>query len=73
MSDQDSITRLLGSPAEDAGCDGTLARLAEYIEGELDGRAVEELLPAIAEHLRNCPACAEDYEGLVAIVRDRSV
>ena len=73
MSDHDSITRLLGTPAEDAGCEGTLARLAEYVEGELGGRAVEELLPAVAEHLRNCPACAEDYEGLVAIVGDRSV
>jgi predicted anti-sigma-YlaC factor YlaD len=40
------------------------------VEGELEGRNVRELLPAVAEHLRNCPACAEDYEGLVALARE---
>ena len=46
-----------------------MALLAEYVEGELAGRDVGELFPTLAEHLRNCPACAEDYEGLVALVR----
>ncbi len=72
MSDRDLVTRLLGTWGEDAGCEGTLALLAEYVEGELEGRNVRELLPAAAEHLRNCPACAEDYEGLIALARARS-
>jgi hypothetical protein len=41
------------------------------MEGELEGRNVHELFPALAEHLRNCTACAEDYEGLFALVRER--
>ena len=45
--------------------------LAEYVEGELAGLEVRELFPTLATHLRNCPACAEDYEGLVALVRER--
>ena len=73
MSDSDLTTRLLGTAGEDAGCEGTLARLAEYVEGEFAGREMAELLPAVAEHLRNCAACAEDYRGLVELVRGRSV
>jgi hypothetical protein len=71
MSDRDSLTQLLGTPDADAGCEGALARLAEFVEAELEGRDPRGLLPAVAEHLRNCPACAEDYEGLLVLVRER--
>jgi len=71
VSDRDLITRLLGTPGEDTGCEGALARLAEYVESELAGSETADLIPAVAEHLRNCPACAEDYRGLVALVRER--
>ena len=71
MNERDPLTRLLGTPGEDAGCEGGLVLLAEYVEGELAGLEVRELFPTLAAHLRNCPACAEDYEGLVALVRER--
>jgi hypothetical protein len=71
MSERDPLTRLLGTPGKDAGCEGALTLLAEYVEGELKGRNVRQLLPAVAEHLHNCPACAEDYEGLVALAREQ--
>ena len=71
MSERDPLKRLLGTPGEDAGCEGALALLAEYVEAEHKGRNVRRLLPAVAEHLRNCPACAEDYEGLVALAREQ--
>jgi hypothetical protein len=66
----DPLTRLLGTGGADAGCEGGLAVLAEYVEGELEGRDVRALFPALAEHLRNCPACAEDHVGLLALVRE---
>jgi hypothetical protein len=71
MNERDLLTRLLGTRGDDAGCEETLALLAEYVEGELEGRNVRVLLPTVAEHLRNCRACAEDYEGLVALVREQ--
>ena len=62
MSKGDPLTRLLGTPGQ-----GRRVRrspgAARYVEGELEGRNVCALLPAVAEHLRNCPACAQDYEG----------
>ena len=69
-SERDPLTRLLGTPGKDAGCEEALAVLAEFVEGALQGRNVRELLPAVAEHLRNCPACAEDYEGLIALAQE---
>jgi len=69
MSESDPLIRLLGTPGADAGCEGGLAVLAEFVEGELEGRDVRELFPELAEHLRNCSACAEDCEGLLALAR----
>jgi hypothetical protein len=72
MSERDPLARLLGAPDEDAGCEGGFALLAEYVEAELAGRNVVDLFPAVAAHLRNCPACAEDHRGLVALARGHS-
>ena len=45
MNERDPLTQLLGTPGEDAGCEGGLALLAEYVEGELAGLEVRELFP----------------------------
>ena len=71
MSERDPLTRLLGAPGEDPGCEGGMAVLAAYAEAELAGRNAGELFPGLVVHLRNCAACAEDYEGLVALLRER--
>ena len=71
MSEREPLTGLLGTPEADAGCEGGLAVLAEYAEGELEGRDVRSLFPALTAHLRNCPACSEDYGGLLALARER--
>ena len=71
MSEHDPFAGLLGVPGEDAGCEGGFAVLGEYVEAELDGRNVVALFPAVAAHIRNCPACAEDYRGVLALARER--
>lgn len=71
MTERDPLTRLLGVPGEDAGCEGGMVVLAEYVEAELDGRNVVELFPAVTAHLRNCPACVDDYRGLLALAREQ--
>lgn len=72
MNDNDRLTGLLGTPGEDTGCEGGMAVLAEYVEVELAGRDADELFPHLTRHLLNCPACKEDYEGLVALARQRN-
>jgi hypothetical protein len=68
VSKRDLVTRLLGTRGEDAGCDAGFELLAEYVESELQGRNVRDLYPAVAAHLRNCAACADDYQGLRALL-----
>jgi len=46
-----------------------MAVIAECVESELAGRDIAKLHPALAAHLRNCAACAEDYEGVIALAR----
>jgi hypothetical protein len=53
---------LLGPRGPEIGCDECFERLDEYV----DGRDV----PGMAAHLEGCPACREDYESLLALVRD---
>jgi hypothetical protein len=52
---------LLGPAGPEIGCDECFERLDEYVEN----RAV----PGMAAHLEGCPACREDYESLLALVR----
>ena len=52
---------LLGPTGPEIGCEECFERLDEYVEG----RSV----PGMAAHLEGCPACREDYESLLALVR----
>jgi hypothetical protein len=64
------LLRLLRASGEDAGCEGAFALLDQYVEAELQGRDAQALLPAVAEHLRNCAPCDEDHAALLALVRE---
>jgi hypothetical protein len=52
---------LLGPAGPEIGCEECFERLDEYVEGRL--------VPGMAAHLEGCPACREDYESLLALVR----
>jgi hypothetical protein len=53
---------LLGPAGPEVTCDECFERLDEYVEGkEVHG---------MAAHLEGCPACREDYESLLAFVRE---
>ena len=73
MSDPRSLADLLGSgdPDEvDAGCAAGFEVLHRYVESELAGGDPARELPGLAAHVRRCPACREDYQGLVEAVRE---
>jgi hypothetical protein len=52
---------LLGPTEPEIGCEECFERLDEYVEGSA--------VPGMAAHLEGCPACREDYESLLALVR----
>jgi predicted anti-sigma-YlaC factor YlaD len=53
---------LLGPAGPEISCDECFDRLDEYVEGRD--------VPGMAAHLEGCPACREEYESLVALVRE---
>ena len=53
---------LRGPVGPEIGCDECFDRLDEYVEGRD--------VPGMGAHLEGCPACREEYESLVALVRE---
>ena len=52
---------LLGPRGPEVTCEECFERLDEYVEGRP--------VAGMAAHLEGCPACREDYESLLALVR----
>jgi hypothetical protein len=57
---------------EGRGLGGNACASGRVRGGQAAGTAVDDLVPAVAAHLRDCPACAEDYECLLVLARDQS-
>jgi hypothetical protein len=53
---------LLGPIGPEVSCEECFEHLDEFVEGRD--------VPGMAAHLEGCPACREDYESLLALVRE---
>ncbi len=62
------LDRLLGPAEPETTCDECFDALDRYVELELAGAVAATRMPALAAHLRGCPACREDHESLRAMV-----
>ena len=67
MNDRELFDGLLVAEAGDAGCRVVFELLDRYVEAELAAYDAEGQYPGVAAHLRGCPACHEDYVGLIAL------
>jgi hypothetical protein len=65
-----ALARLLGPAAPEVGCDECFARLDEYVELELRGADADVAVQGLRAHLDGCPACREEHESLLALVRE---
>ncbi len=65
MNSHRDIDELLAADSLDAGCAAGFEVLHQYVDAELAGDEPARSLPGIAAHLRSCPACREDYRGLL--------
>jgi hypothetical protein len=64
------LVRLLGPAGPEVSCETCFEELDRYVELEVAGADTDAALPGMAEHLEGCPACREDHESLLALVRD---
>jgi hypothetical protein len=64
-----ALGRLRGPDGPEVGCDTCFAELDRYVELELAGADANAAVPGLRAHLDGCPACREEHESLVALVR----
>jgi hypothetical protein len=66
---QEALRRLLGPAEPEVGCDACFEGLDRYVELEVAGADADRAMPGLRAHLDGCPACREEHESLVALVR----
>ena len=69
MSERDPLDELLRAEDGDAGCDAGVPIMDEYVEIELRGEDPSDRFPGTARHLRVCPGCRADHDGLLEAAR----
>ena len=69
MSERRLLHALLGPAGPELGCDGCFQELDRYVELELSGADGDAAVPGMRAHLAGCPACREEHESLLALVR----
>jgi hypothetical protein len=66
------LKRLLGPAGPEISCEECFEQLDRYVELELSGADADAAIPGLSAHLEGCPACAEDYRSLRALVEAES-
>ena len=67
---ESTVKRLLGPAEPEVLCDECFEKIDRYVELELHGEDADAAIPGLRPHLEGCPACAEEYESLRALVAD---
>ena len=66
------IVRILAMPSSTEegalGCSEVFALLDEYTEMQAAGQDTVAYHPLVYRHLRVCPGCREEYEGLLTMI-----
>jgi hypothetical protein len=70
MNGWNALVRFLETDPRDVGCAEAMGMLHLYVELVAEGAPAQERYPGIAAHLRACGPCGEDFEGLLALVKD---
>jgi hypothetical protein len=72
MSGWSELDRFLRTDPRDVGCAQATEMLHVYAELVVAGEPADERYPGIAAHLDACGPCGEDFEGLLAAIRDKA-
>ena len=72
MNGYSELDRFLLADPRDVGCAQAMEILHVYAELMAAGEPAEQRYPGIAAHLHACGPCGEDFDGLVAALRDET-
>jgi hypothetical protein len=70
MNGWPALDRFLQTDPRDVGCGEAMEMLHVYVDLVAAGGPAEQRYPGLAAHLRACGPCGEDFEALLAAVRD---
>jgi hypothetical protein len=65
------LGRLVGPAGPEVSCDECFEQLDRYVELELAGADADAAIPGMRAHLVGCAACAEDHDGLRALLMEQ--
>jgi len=65
----EALGRLLGPAEPEVSCDVCFAELDRYVELEVASADADAAIPGLRAHLDGCPACREEHDSLLALVR----
>lgn len=63
------ITRVAGTREREMDCGACFDELDRYAEHQLEGREIGEVVPALEQHLEQCPCCRDEYAALLDALR----
>ena len=66
------VRSILTAHPDEIGCDECFEQLDRFVEMELAGRNAAEAMPLVQDHLERCADCREEFEALLAALRDLS-
>ena len=66
---EQTVGRLLGPAGPEIGCDACFEELDRYVELEVAGEDADAAIPGLRAHLDGCPACREEHESLLELVK----
>jgi hypothetical protein len=72
MTGYSALDHFLGTDPRDVGCTQAAKMLHVYAELVAAGEPAEQRYPGIAAHLHACGPCGEDFDGLLAALRDET-
>ena len=58
------IEMVMGTHDQEMTCDECVADIAEFVEMQLTGKPLGDVLQAVQEHLDRCHDCADEYHVL---------
>jgi predicted anti-sigma-YlaC factor YlaD len=70
MTENPALSELLIADPRDPGCQAGFDVIDEYVELELAGKDPAVRFPGVAAHLKSCPACRLDHDGILQAARD---
>jgi hypothetical protein len=72
MNGYSALDHFLQTDPRDVGCAQAMEMLHVYAELVAAGEPAEQRYPGIAAHLHACGPCGEDFDGLLAALRDET-